>query len=114
MPQQARTGSAIDQARQLIAERSSDENFTVQALARELGLSRSHFTRRFRQRYQRSPAEQYETRLGHASELLAMTDLPVAEVARRSGFSDPSWFGVVFRRAYDQSPSAWRVSRQQA
>ncbi len=54
-----------------------------------------------------------ELRLARAHEILSNThlyDLPVAEVAARCGFADPSHFARRFRRRFGQSPLQFRGS----
>jgi transcriptional regulator GlxA family with amidase domain len=54
-----------------------------------------------------------ELRLARAREMLSNTqlfDLPVAEVAARCGFADPSHFARRFRRRFGQSPLQFRGS----
>ena len=41
--------------------------------------------------------------------LLAETDLPVAEVARRVGPPDPGYFSRLFTREHCASPPNWRA-----
>ena len=45
-----------------------------------------------------------EFRLSHAAELLKTTNLNITEVAFRSGFKDPGYFGKCFRKRYGMSP----------
>lgn len=47
-------------------------------------------------------------RVRHAGALLRQTDLPVSEVAMRSGFGDVSNFHKAFRRSFDISPLKYR------
>lgn len=47
-------------------------------------------------------------RMSRAAVLLAQTDLPVKEVARRVGYLDPSQFSKAFKRVYGMSPSESR------
>jgi AraC family transcriptional regulator of adaptative response / methylphosphotriester-DNA alkyltransferase methyltransferase len=49
-------------------------------------------------------------RMAHASELLATTDLPVKQIARRVGYDDPSQFSKAFKRTYGVSPSRLRAT----
>jgi AraC-like DNA-binding protein len=54
-----------------------------------------------------------ELRLSRAHEMLSdahLLDLPVAEVAARCGFADPSHFARRFRRRFGQSPLQFRSS----
>jgi AraC family transcriptional regulator, regulatory protein of adaptative response / methylphosphotriester-DNA alkyltransferase methyltransferase len=50
-------------------------------------------------------------RMGRARELLASTDIPVAEVARRVGYRQATQFTKAFRRAYAATPSEFRARR---
>jgi AraC family transcriptional activator of tynA and feaB len=58
-----------------------------------------------------------ELRLGRAREMLSdaqLFDLPVAEVAARCGFADPSHFARRFRQRFGQSPLQYRSSLSRA
>ena len=46
--------------------------------------------------------------LEEALRLLAHTDLPIANIAKRTGFASPQYFCNVFCATYGKSPSAWR------
>ncbi|MFH8343251.1 helix-turn-helix domain-containing protein [Streptomyces sp. NPDC018045] len=48
-------------------------------------------------------------RLGHAKELLAATELPVAAVARRVGYTDPAYFSRLFTRRVGTAPVRFRA-----
>ncbi|GHF66329.1 AraC family transcriptional regulator [Streptomyces mashuensis] len=53
-------------------------------------------------------------RLGRAKELLAATDLPVAAVARRVGYTDPAYFSRLFTRRVGTAPVRYRQRRLRA
>ncbi|MDI9834193.1 MULTISPECIES: helix-turn-helix domain-containing protein [unclassified Streptomyces] len=53
-------------------------------------------------------------RLGHAKELLAGTDLPVAAVARRVGYDDPAYFSRLFTRRVGTPPVRFRAQQGRA
>lgn len=83
----------------------------VSDLADAAGYSRSHFGRRFRESEGISPSEFLRNeRMASAAQLLADTDLPIAEIAVRAGYPDPSYFTKVFRRVYGVPPKAFRQS----
>lgn len=50
-------------------------------------------------------------RFDQALSLLMMTDLPLFEVAARSGFADVSHFSKLFRKRMGQSPGKFRVTQ---
>jgi AraC family transcriptional regulator len=84
-------------------------NIRLSDLARECGLSVSHFTRAFRQSFDMSPHRWLvERRIDRAKALLATSDLPIAEIAMRSGFSDQAAFTRAFARKIGDSPGRWR------
>ncbi len=47
-----------------------------------------------------------------ARRLLAHTDEPVATIARRLGFPEPTYFGTFFPRLTDATPGAFRQTHQ--
>ena len=49
-----------------------------------------------------------ERRMAQSRRLLADTDLPIQEVARRVGIGDPGYLSRLFRRTHGTSPRAWR------
>jgi AraC-like DNA-binding protein len=51
---------------------------------------------------------QKDRRIGNAQMLLRESDLSVAEVAARLGFSDQSHFTKVFRDVVGHTPASWR------
>lgn len=53
-----------------------------------------------------------KARLATAMDLLHLTDLPVTEVALRSGFNDISAFFRSFRVSQGCSPQTWRRKRR--
>ncbi|MFF4155466.1 helix-turn-helix domain-containing protein [Streptomyces sp. NPDC001678] len=53
-------------------------------------------------------------RLGRAKELLAATELPVAAVARRVGYTDPAYFSRLFTRRVGTAPVRFRERQGRA
>jgi AraC-like DNA-binding protein len=51
---------------------------------------------------------QASIRMKKVIELLKDTNLTVSEVAYEIGFSDPGYFGKVFAKEYNMSPSEYR------
>lgn len=93
-----------------LLERPS-EPFTVEALARIAGMSRSAFAVQFAAMFGRSPMHLLrEVRLRRAGELLITTKLPVEAVARNVGFAGRSNFSRAFRDLYGADPSAFRAA----
>jgi AraC family transcriptional regulator len=84
-------------------------NIHLSQLARECGLSVSHFTRAFRRSFGVSPYRWLlERRIDYAKALLVTSDLPIANIALQSGFSDQAAFTRAFRRIVGDSPGRWK------
>ena len=82
---------------------------TIPSLAAELCLTPDHFTRIFREGVGVPPVEYINrVRLHHALTLLAGTDVPVSEVAQRSGFFSMQYFYRIFRETLGNSPLTLR------
>jgi transcriptional regulator GlxA family with amidase domain len=81
----------------------------VQAMAREAGLSRTHFSRLFTAETGMAPVEfLMETRLSKAKELLLNSGKRVKQIAAESGFFDAAHFSRQFRKMTGQTPGRFR------
>jgi AraC family transcriptional regulator len=88
-----------------------DGNITLDRLAHECGLSRSHFARAFRTTTGIPPHKWLlQRRVELAQDLLRRSALPLDEIAIRCGFADQSHFTRVFSRVLHVSPAEWRRS----
>ncbi|MCQ8240021.1 helix-turn-helix domain-containing protein [Rhizosaccharibacter radicis] len=88
-----------------------DRAMTLEELAREAGISVHHFGRRFRESTGLGPAAYLTTlRMAQARLLLETTDLAVAEVAARCGYSRASAFATAFARHAGMAPRRYRRS----
>ena len=92
-----------------LLHREPTRDWTVDALAREAGLSRSALAERFTSLIGRSPM-QYLThwRLALAAHLLKTTTRPASAVAFEVGYESENAFNRAFKREYGTPPSAWR------
>jgi PAS domain S-box-containing protein len=80
------------------------------SLARRVGLSISQFNRQFRRRFQTTPRTYLtKVRLDMACHLLITTDMPMSEIAIRTGFYDQSHFTNQFVKRWGMPPSRYRV-----
>lgn len=81
----------------------------VSDVAREAGMCRRALEQRFQQLLGRSPAAEIRrVRIERALEMLRCTDLPVATVAERAGFSSPEYMSSVFRQHLTTTPLHYR------
>ena len=102
----------IGKALQLVHERPA-EPWTVEGLARVVGLSRSAFAARFTELVGESPLGYVSRwRMTKAAELLRESDLSMLDVAERAGYSSEAAFNRAFKRHEGTAPARYR--RQQS
>lgn len=82
---------------------------TLEDIARQSGLSVSHFSEMFREETHHSPMSFYtHLRIRAACRLLDLTRKPVKVVALETGYSDPYYFSRVFKKVMGVSPDKYR------
>lgn len=86
-----------------------DGECSLEHISGAFGYSAAHFSRLFTAAFG-STYTRYlsEYRLERASEFLKDTDIPVSEVARRVGITDPGYFTRQFSKKYHTSPAKFR------
>jgi AraC-like DNA-binding protein len=83
--------------------------WTVELLARAVGLSRAVFARQFARALGLSPMRYLtQRRMQIAAALLHGSDAALAEVARRVGYESEFAFNRAFKRHYDVPPGVYR------
>jgi AraC-like DNA-binding protein len=89
--------------------------WTIDALARRIGLSRSVFAERFTQLVG-APPMQYlgNWRLQLAAQLLERGGMSVAQAAEQVGYESEAAFNRAFKRQVGVPPGSWRRSRMSA
>lgn len=98
----------IAQAMQLIAANPS-ANWTVERLARSVGMGRSNFAAHFTREVGRAPMEVVaEQRMEHSATLLRQAKLKIAEISEMAGYSSEAAFSRRFARHFGISPSQMR------
>lgn len=81
----------------------------IASLAEKAALSVSQFDRQFKKKFKITPRRYIANiRINAASELLVSTDLPISDVALRTGFYDQSHFTNQFVRYKGIPPSHYR------
>lgn len=89
------------------------EDLSLASLAGEVGISRSHFSRGFKQTVGQSPFEWLRVkRIERAKRLLLEGALSVAEVAIATGFADQAHLTRAFGRVVGLPPGAWQRLRR--
>ncbi|WP_201004203.1 response regulator transcription factor [Paenibacillus glycanilyticus] len=103
---------AIWRAVKLLHDNPSAE-WSVSDVARQVGLSRSHFSILFKKAVGDSfVAFQYKRKLKLATGLLRDTHLTMQEIAERTGLGDSKYFSKWFKRCTGETPSRYRAEQK--
>lgn len=91
----------------------TDNNISLDLVARSVHLSRFHLSRTFREQTGHRFIDYLTTlRMAEARSLLSLTDLPVTEICRRVGYHESSHFQRTFKSSFGMSPSEYRMRRR--
>ena len=108
-PHAAADAYPLRQAAQYLEENCA-EPVTLEDLTRVTGLSERQLRHQFSRMYDCTPLQfLWNVRIRRACYYLAATDLPISEVAARSGFDDHNYFSRRFRRALGMTPRDYRA-----
>jgi len=110
-------GLSLDQeflkkATELILKNLGEE-FNVDDLCMEMGMSRSSLYNKVKALTGHSPSEFVrQVRLKEAATMLRSQKYTVAEVSDHMGYSDPKYFTDVFKKHYGMTPSAYMKNQE--
>ena len=94
-------------------DRNLDGSVSLANLARECGLSVSHFSRAFRRSTGLAPHRWLmQRRIEIAKDLMLADATPLAQIAVACGFADQSHFTRTFASLSGLTPGRWRISRE--
>lgn len=86
------------------------QEISLESAARAVGLTPQYLSRIFKDRYKVNFLEYLiKRRMEFAGSLLKNTDLPIKEIALKSGYSDVSYFNKVFKKENGYSPREFRL-----
>lgn len=93
-----------------------DRNVSVSEMADLAGVSRHHFSRRFKAATGQSPLQFAIIRkLDHAATFLEQErEVNILNLAQSVGFTNPSHFARAFRRHFGLSPRHWKSEKMRA
>lgn len=82
-------------------------------IAREVGLSKYHFIRKFKRLAGHTPmAEKRVLQMDYARDMLLTTDLSLKEIAVKAGINDEYTFSHLFRTHFGMPPGIFRKNRK--
>jgi AraC-like DNA-binding protein len=109
LPTDEGAGAPIAAALRLM-RREPRARWTVDGLARQVGMSRTAFAAQFRDSVGEPPLRHLtRVRLSQGAGYLATTSRTVAAIARDVGYDNESSFSKAFKRSYGCSPGAFRT-----
>ncbi len=111
LPEVVTRGLAPWQARRAaeVLRSRLDGGVRLSTLARECGMSVSHFTRSFRATFGISAHRWLvQRRIELAQDLMRTTAYPLVDIALQCGFSDQAAFNKTFTQTVGVSPGRWR------
>jgi LacI family transcriptional regulator len=90
-------------------QRHAHQEMRVENILQHVSIARRALERRFRKSLNRSISEEIRrVHLNRSKQLLIDTELPIATVARMSGFHDGRQLSILFRKATGSTPSEFR------
>lgn len=102
--------SLVLQFKKLVAAQCSSPDFSVEEIARQLGIHRSTLVRAIGRYCGESPKEYLVgQRLSLALGLLRNSSCSIKEIAEQSGFSSANYFSKVFRQRFGHPPKEMRT-----
>jgi signal transduction histidine kinase/AraC-like DNA-binding protein len=95
----------INKCVDIIYENIENEGFNLDNLGAKMNISRSSLYRRLREMSNLKPVDFIKkVRLNYAAKLLLTKNIPVNEIAWRSGFVDPKYFSKCFFQEFQCNP----------
>lgn len=95
----------LTQALEIVEANLADENFNIDHLSRELGMSRPNLNRKFRALLDQSTNQFIQSiRLQRAADMLRQNTGSVSEIAFQTGFSSAAYFVKCFKQQYGETP----------
>lgn len=110
-PQSGRLSATTEKRIKDFVQSHADADLSLSEMADVAGLSRFHFSRAFKATFGLSPRDYVLwTRAHAAKDLLTQTGLPIPDIARQVGFTNPDRLTTAFKRFVGLTPSQFRRS----
>ena len=98
----------------IVEQNLSNENFSVDEISKEIGISRVQLYRKVKALLDCSVTDYImNRRLKKAKYLLINERYSIAEITYMVGFSSPNYFSTVFKSKYGMRPSEFKKAQQQ-
>lgn len=98
----------LEKVEVFVQKELANPDLSVELIASEIGVSRSHLHRKLKQLTNQNPSDYIKnTRLRHAAYLLTNKNIAVSEAGYATGFSSLSHFSNSFKEFYGMSPTKY-------
>ena len=105
----------IERMLRVIGENMSNTNYSVDLLARDIGMSRANLYKKMHSMLGITPNDFIRNvRLKHAAELLMKSQVPVNQLSLMVGFQTPRYFSQCFRKMFGVTPTEYREGKSAA
>lgn len=99
----------MKRAEDYICQQFMTADLSLRHVCDHLAVSQSYFSALFKSKYHKTFLEYLtELRIEKAKSLLVSTDLKLYEVAEKSGYADPHYFSVIFKKHTGMTPKDYR------
>lgn len=89
-----------------------DKPLSLDYLAQQIGLSKYHFTKKYKQQMGYAPIQHFlKMKVDYACYLLETSDSSVQDIANKVGYDDALYFSRLFKKAMGMAPMAYRRSQ---
>lgn len=96
-----------------IGKNMDNADYTVDQLARDIGMSRANLYKRMQTGLGITPNEfMRNVRLKHAAQLLAETTIEPSRIGQLVGFQTPRYFSLCFARLFGVTPKEYRAGKK--
>lgn len=103
----------VAEFKKAISKRLDDSELSVETLGSLFGMSRVQLYRKIKNLTNYTPIEIIRiTRLKAAQQLLASTDLTIAEITYQVGFTSPSYFTKCYKEYFGENPNDTRSRKK--
>ena len=111
---QRQSSGIVESALQVIDQNYTDENISLNAVAKTINVSTNYLSAVFSQKMGKSFVEYVtQKRMTRAKQLLRQSGKRTGEIAAEVGYKDPRYFSFVFKKTQGVTPREYRAGEQE-
>ena len=103
----------ITKAMEIVEENYGDEELSANIIAKQVGLSNSYFSTKFKEEVGTGITDYINTvRIQHAKKMLDEETYMIYEVAEKTGFGSSQYFSKIFKQITGLTPNEYKRKKQ--